>query len=90
MAVTHVELQGTHMEYASRERFGGLSLKTTGGRFLGLGLKTSSAVSVGIGGGTWHHCKTCVEAKLSHEGRVAVGSTEIELDHNALRLGSSL
>jgi hypothetical protein len=28
------------MEYATRERFGGLSLKTIGGGFMGLGLKT--------------------------------------------------
>jgi hypothetical protein len=56
----------------------------------GFGPQNSGAVSAGIGGGTWHHYETCVEAKLSHEGRVAVGSTEIELDHNALGLGGSL
>jgi hypothetical protein len=32
------------MEYATRERFGGLGLKTTSGGFTGLGLKTRAEV----------------------------------------------
>jgi hypothetical protein len=35
--VTHVEWRGTRMEYATRGRFGGLGLKTIGGRFHGFG-----------------------------------------------------
>ena len=31
---------GEHVEYATREWFGGLGLKITSGRFSGLGLKT--------------------------------------------------
>jgi hypothetical protein len=34
-------------------------------------------VPVGISGGTWRHHEACVEAKLSHEGRVAVGSVDL-------------
>jgi hypothetical protein len=33
MAVTRVEWRETRMEYATRGRFGGLGLKTIGGRF---------------------------------------------------------
>jgi hypothetical protein len=33
MAVTHVEWRGTRIEYATRGQFGGLGLKTIGGRF---------------------------------------------------------
>jgi hypothetical protein len=35
MAVTRVEWQGTRMEYLTRGQFGGLGLKTIGGRFHG-------------------------------------------------------
>jgi len=64
--------------------FGGLDLKTTGGWFSGLDLDQNlGAVPVGIGGGTWCHHEACVEAKLSHEGRVAVGCFYLKLDHYA-------
>ena len=35
--MTHVEWRGTRMEYATHGRFGGLGLKTIGGRFHGYG-----------------------------------------------------
>jgi hypothetical protein len=44
-AVTRVEWQGTHMEYATCGQFGGLGLQTIGGWFVGLGLKTRAEVS---------------------------------------------
>jgi hypothetical protein len=40
-----------------------------------------SAVLTGIGGNMWHHREACVEAKLSHEGRVAIGCFCLKLDH---------
>ena len=30
-------------------------------------------------GGTWHHREACLKAKLSHEGRVAVGLAELRV-----------
>jgi hypothetical protein len=62
------------MEYATRERFGGLSLKTTGWTVFGFEPQNPGAVPVGIEGGMWHHREACIEAKLSHEGCMAVGS----------------
>jgi hypothetical protein len=43
----------------------------------------SGAVLAGIGGGTWRHHEACVQAKLSHKGRVAVGCFYLKLDHYA-------
>jgi hypothetical protein len=40
MEVTHVELWGMRMEYATCRPFGGLGLKTIGRTVSGLGLKT--------------------------------------------------
>ena len=37
MEVTHIELRGTHMEYATRRRFGGLSLQITRWTVFGFG-----------------------------------------------------
>jgi hypothetical protein len=51
MAVTRVERWGTRMEYATRERFGGLGLKTISGWFTSLGLKTRAKVPRRNG---WH------------------------------------
>jgi hypothetical protein len=44
MVVTHVEWRGTCTEYATCRWFGGLGLKTIGGRFYGFG-------SQNLGGG---------------------------------------
>jgi hypothetical protein len=43
----------------------------------GFGPQKPDTVPAGIGGGTWHHHETCVEAKLSHEGCMAIGSTDL-------------
>jgi hypothetical protein len=63
-AVTRVEWRGMHMEYATHERFGGLGLKTIGGRVYGFG-------SQNLGGGSEEERTTRggIEAKLSHEER---------------------
>ena len=66
-AVTRVEVRGMRMEYATREWFGGLSLKTTGWQVIEFGPQNPGAVPVGFGGSTWRHREACVEAKLSHE-----------------------
>ena len=82
--MTRVELRGARIEYATRERFGGLSLKTTGWTVFGFGPQNPGAVPAGIEGGTWRHRGVRVETKLSHEGRIAVGCFYLGVDHNAL------
>jgi hypothetical protein len=62
------------MEYATHERFGGLSLKTIGWTVFGFGPQNPGAVPARIGGGMWRHRDDCIEAKLSHEGCVAIES----------------
>jgi hypothetical protein len=59
--------RGTRMEYATREWFGGLGLKTIG--WTGLRVWASKPGRRFRGGmdGTWRH-RVRVEAKLSHEG----------------------
>ena len=34
-----------------------------------------------MGGGTWRHHESCVKAKQSHEELVAIGLTDLKLDH---------
>jgi hypothetical protein len=60
---------GTYMEYATRERLGGLGLKTIG--WTGLRVWTPKPGRRFRGGtdGTWRHRGVRVEAKLSHERR---------------------
>jgi hypothetical protein len=50
------------------------------------GPQNPCTVPAGIRGGTWCHHEACIEAKLSHEGRMAVGSADFELDHNTLQV----
>jgi len=60
-----------------------LGLKTTGRRFLGFGPQNTVGVQTGMGGDTWHHREAYVEAKQSHEERVAVKCIDQELNHFA-------
>jgi len=66
--------------------FGGLGLKTTDGRFLKFGPQNLVGVPAGTGGGMWHHCEACAEAKQSRKERVAIGCTNQDLDHFAPRV----
>ena len=73
--------RGHSSGYAS---LGGLvGLKTTGGRFLRFGPKKPVGISAGMGGGTWRHREACVEAKQSREEPMAIGWTDLKLDHYA-------
>jgi len=40
----------------------------------------------GVRGGTWCHREAYIEAKHSHEGLMAVGYTDVYLDHYSLGL----
>lgn len=55
------------------EQFGGCGLKTTGWTVSEFGPQNPGAIIAGIGGGTCRHR----EMKLSHEGRVAIGSADL-------------
>lgn len=58
--------------------FADLDLKTRRGWFSGFDLKTINSATTGLTSlglksndeseDVWHHCKTCVETKRSHEG----------------------
>jgi hypothetical protein len=56
------------MEYATRGRFGGLGLKTIGGRFYGFGPQNSDRGSKEERASRGGIKGVRVEAKLSHEG----------------------
>jgi len=77
------------MEYATRERFGGLGLKTIGRTVFGFGPQNPGGGSEEERGGTWWNHRGCVEAKQICEGSVAVRSTDLELDHNTPGLSGS-
>jgi hypothetical protein len=55
----------------------GWASKTTGWTVSGFGPQNTGAVLAGIEGGMWRYREACVEAKLSHEGRVAIGYASI-------------
>ena len=74
------------MEYATRKRVWWFRPQNHRWMVFGFGPQNPGAVPVRIRGGTWRHREACVEAKLSYEGRVAVGSADVELDHNTLRV----
>ena len=86
MEVTHVELRGMRMEYATLRHFGCLGLNTIGRAVSGFGPQ-----NLGEGfeewGSTWRNHRGCVEVKQIYEGSMVVRSIEKELDHYAL--GSS-
>jgi hypothetical protein len=46
----------------------------------GLHAQNLSAVLARTGGNMWRHREACVEAKLSYEGRVAIGCFYLKLD----------
>jgi hypothetical protein len=67
------------MEYATRERFGGLDLKTIGGGFMGLGLKTRAEVSRRNG---WH----VAASGSSHRGEATGEEARWPSDEDDTRL----
>jgi hypothetical protein len=84
--VTRVERWETLMEYATRERVGGLGLKTIGGGFTGLGLKTRADVSR-------RNERHVAASESSRQGKATdeeawwpSNEDDTGLDHNALGL----
>jgi hypothetical protein len=69
VAVTRVELRGMCMEYATREWFGGLGLKTIGQTGLRVWASKPGQRFRGGTNDTWKHRGVHVEAKLSRERR---------------------
>ena len=72
-AVTRVEWRGTRMEYATRGRFGGLGLKTIGGRFRGFG-------PLNPGGGSEEERTACggIEEFASRRSYLMKGAVAVE------------
>jgi hypothetical protein len=68
------------MEYTTRERFGGLGLKTIGGRFTGLGLKTQAEVPRRNG---WH----VVASGSLRRGEATGEEARWSSDHDEDRVG---
>jgi hypothetical protein len=79
--VTRVEWRGTHIEYATHGRFGGLGLKTIDGQFLRVWASKLGRRFRGGMDDTWRHRGVHIEVKLSHEGcggrrmKITSGST---------------
>jgi hypothetical protein len=78
--------RGTRMEYATREWFGGLGLKTIDGRFTGLGLKTRAEVPRRNGRHVAASGSSRRGEAIGEEARWPSDEDETGLDHNVLGL----
>ena len=80
--MTRVEWRGTRMEYATRGRFGGLGLKTIGGRVYGFGPQN-------LGGGSKKERTTRGGIEEFSSRRSYLMKGYLRLDHSALGLNGS-
>lgn len=75
-----------HIRYTNHESFGGSGLKTTGQMVFGFMTQNLGGVPMRSGGNMWQPQGIHIEAKLSHEEPMAIGSTNLELNHNTLKV----
>jgi hypothetical protein len=62
------------------------NLKTTGGAIFGFSPQNLVGVLAGTGGDTLHHREACVKVKQSREELVAIGPSDLKLNHYAPRV----